>query len=160
MPITIEQDILIEAPVEAVWRTLTEAEHIARWFAVDVDLEATPGYDGTLRFTASPENEAEAPRSLTVRVEVRSVDPERTFSYRWQHPPGARALPGNSLLVTFTLHPEAGGTRLRVVETGMEDMGWTPGQVDTYLAEHTEGWITHLGRLRDQLVGRPADPRP
>ena len=94
-----------------------------------------------------------------MRVEVRSVDRERTFSYRWQHPPGAPAHAGNSLLVTFTLSPEGTGTRLRVVETGLEDMDWTPEQLAAYVDEHTHGWATHLGRLRRQLVRQSADRR-
>ncbi|MCW2890124.1 MAG: hypothetical protein JWL58_6986 [Streptosporangiaceae bacterium] len=39
---------------------------------------------------------------------------ERSFSYRWQHPPGVAAGEGNSLLVEFTLTCEGDGTRLRV----------------------------------------------
>lgn len=158
MASTVEQDILIEAPVDAVWRTLTEPEHIARWFADDVDVRAIPGYDGSLTFTDRT-TDPSSPRVRTVRVTVRSVDPERTFSYRWQHPAGAAARPGNSTLVTFTLVPEGTGTRLRVVESDLEAMGWTPDELDTYRAQHADGWVHHLGRLRDQLADRPTDHR-
>jgi hypothetical protein len=81
------------------------------------------------------------------------------LSYRWQHPQGAPARVGNSLLVTFTLIPEGAGTRLRVVETGLEDMGWTRQEQDTYIAEHTHGWVTHLGKLRDHLAEQRANNR-
>jgi uncharacterized protein YndB with AHSA1/START domain len=156
MATTVEQDILIQAPPDAVWRTLTEPEHIARWFADEVDLRPTPGYDGTLTFldrTADPDPSSRR----TVRVEVRSVEPERTFSYRWQHPPGAPVRPGNSVLVTFALAPEGTGTRLRVVESDLDAMGWTAQDLDSYIARHTDGWVHHLGRLHLEVTGQRAD---
>lgn len=151
---TVEQEILIQAPVDVVWRAVTEPEHVARWFADEVDVRATPGHDGSLTFTDRT-TDPDRPRVRTVRVEVRSVDPERSYSYRWQHPPGAVAAPGNSVLVTFTLVPEGAGTRLRVVETGLEEMGWTVDDTDTYLRQHTRGWAVHLARLREHLTGQP-----
>ena len=153
---TVEQEIVIDAPVQAVWQTLTEPEHVARWFADEVDLQATPGYEGSLTFTVDGSGSG---RGRTVRVSVHSVEPARSLSYRWQHPDGAVARPGNSLLVTFFLAPDGAGTRLRVVETDIDDMGWTPQERDTYVAEHTHGWVTHLGRLRDHLAGQRADTR-
>lgn len=163
MVVTVEQEIVIDAPVEVVWRTLTEPEQVARWFADEVDLRATPGYDGSLTFThrgtESQAIEPDTARARTVRVSVRSVEPARCFSYRWQHPPGAPARAGNSLLVTFTLTPEGDGTRLSVVETGLEDMGWTRQERDSYLAGHAHGWVTHLGKLRDLLAEQSATKR-
>jgi uncharacterized protein YndB with AHSA1/START domain len=146
---TIEQEILIDAPVDVVWRAVTEPEQISRWFSDEVDLEAKPGYEGALTF-----NDRAAKQSLTVHVTVQSVEPDRWFSYRWLHPQGAAAGEGNSLLVEFTLTPEGDGTRLRVIETGLERMGWSQEQQDSYVREHTQGWVTHLAHLRDYL-GRP-----
>jgi uncharacterized protein YndB with AHSA1/START domain len=148
---TVEQEIVIDAPVDVVWRTVTDPELVALWFADEVDLHATPGYDGSMTFT----RRTAEPR--IVRVSVQSVDPARSFSYRWQHPQGAPARAGNSLLVTFTLSPEGAGTRLRVVETGLEEMSWTRQEQDTYIAEHNRGWVGHFGRLQAHLAERPAD---
>jgi uncharacterized protein YndB with AHSA1/START domain len=58
-------------------------------------------------------------------------------------------------VVEFTLTPEGDGTRLRVVQTGVERMGWSQEQQDTFADRHTRGWATYLARLRD-LVGRQA----
>jgi uncharacterized protein YndB with AHSA1/START domain len=140
---TIEQEILIEAPV-VVWRAVTEPEQITRWFADEVDLVLEPGYQGSLRFT---EQATDGP--VTVEVTVQSVQPARSFAYRWIHSDGAEAAAGNSTLVEFTLVPEGDGTRLRVVETGVEQMGWSQERQDEFTDDHTEGWARHFGRLRD-----------
>ncbi|HXY95198.1 MAG TPA: SRPBCC domain-containing protein [Acidimicrobiia bacterium] len=139
----IEREISIDAPVDVVWRTVTEPEEISRWFAHEVDLVAEPGYEGSLTFV----NE-NTERATTFNVTVQSVDPERTFSYRWLHDTGDEPRDGNSVLVVFTLTPEGDGTRLRVVETGVERMAWPADERDRYVREHLEGWSTFLGRLR------------
>ncbi len=46
----IEQEILIDAPIDVVWRTVTEPEQISKWFSDGADLAAKPGYEGTLTF--------------------------------------------------------------------------------------------------------------
>jgi uncharacterized protein YndB with AHSA1/START domain len=143
MGTTVAQDVWIDAPVDVVWRTVTEPELVARWFADRVDVRAVPGDEGSLTFGDS----------LTVRVTVQSVEPPRRFCYRWLHPDGVAARPGTSVLVTFTLAPESGGTRLRVVESELDEMGWTPEATEAFRAEHTRGWATHFGRLRDLLTG-------
>jgi uncharacterized protein YndB with AHSA1/START domain len=151
----IEQDILIDAPVDVVWQTITEPDQIRRWFADRLDLEITPGYDGSMTFD---DNATHQP--VHVRVCVQDVAAARSYSYRWQHPDGADAVEGNSTLVEFTLTPERDGTRLRVVESGMERMPWSPEEHDTFVEEHTSGWAHHLGRLQEaaeSAVGSRAD---
>ncbi len=39
----IDRDVLIEAPVEVVWRTITEPDQMTQWFADRVDLVVEPG---------------------------------------------------------------------------------------------------------------------
>jgi uncharacterized protein YndB with AHSA1/START domain len=146
MAAMIEQDVLIEAPVEVVWRAVTEAGQLARWLAAEVEMEATPDYEGTMTFHYGE-------RSQTYQITVRAVEPERMFSYRWMHPRGATAVEGNSTLVEFTLTPADGGTWLRVLETGVEEMGWPPDQKYRYADEHNDGWTHYFGRLHDHLAG-------
>ena len=38
----IEREVVIDAPVEVVWRTITEPEHIRQWFADRVELLLEP----------------------------------------------------------------------------------------------------------------------
>jgi uncharacterized protein YndB with AHSA1/START domain len=152
---TIEREILIDAPVDVVWRAVTEPEQVRRWFADEVDMEAKAGYEGSLTFNDKATN-----RSLSFQVTVQSVQPVRSLSYRWLHPQGAAAVEGNSTLVEFTLTPEGDGTRLHVVESGLERMGWPQEQQDTFVDEHTHGWVTYLAHLRELVERQRADQAP
>ena len=98
----IEREIVIDAPVEVVWRTITEPDQITQWFADKVDLEVEPGAHGYMGFG-----------DQGGAVVVETVDPPTRFSFRWNHPAGEEPAAGNSLLVEFTLEGEGEHTRLR-----------------------------------------------
>jgi uncharacterized protein YndB with AHSA1/START domain len=103
---TIERDIEIEAPVDIVWRTITEPELVRTWFSDAVELDARPGAVGTLTFRANSDN----PRVVDITV-VATERPHR-FSFRWCYPRGDHATVDHSTLVTFTL-TAAGDARRR-----------------------------------------------
>ena len=140
----IEREIMIDAPVEVVWRTITEPDQISQWFADRVELEAKPGAHGYLGF---------GDQGGPVVVEV--VDPPTRFSFRWNHPVAEEPVAGNSMLVEFTLRGEDGRTRLRVVESGHELLTWPDDEKRRYSEEHREGWATFTDRLAGLLAGRP-----
>ena len=48
--LTIEREILIRAPAEGVWRTITEPDQISQWFADRVELVVEPGAHGYMEF--------------------------------------------------------------------------------------------------------------
>jgi uncharacterized protein YndB with AHSA1/START domain len=148
---SIEKSVHIEAPVELVWRMVTEPDQVVRWFADEIDLRPTPGYQGSMTFRPESGGVVEVP------ITVESVEAPHRFTYRWNHPDGVAATPGNSMLVEFTLTPEDGGTRLRVVETGHDGLGWPQDQQDAYADDHNEGWSHHLGRLERLHERRSAD---
>jgi uncharacterized protein YndB with AHSA1/START domain len=139
--LTIEREILVEAPADVVWRTITEPEQIARWFADRVELDAQPGGNGTLVFEDM---------ANTVALVVETVDPPHRFTFRWAHPDGEPPAPGNSVLVEFTLTGEGDErTRLRVAETGLDATGWPDDDKAGYADDHRKGWGVYLGRLVD-----------
>jgi uncharacterized protein YndB with AHSA1/START domain len=139
----IDRDILIEAPAEVVWRTITEPAQMSQWFADKVDLVIEPGAHGYLGF-----GDQGGP------VVVETVDPPTRFSFRWNHPRGEEPVPGNSQLVEFTLTQEdAERTRLRVTETGHESRSWPDAEQQRYADEHQEGWGEFLDRL-DTLIAK------
>jgi hypothetical protein len=55
------------------------------------------------------------------------------------------------VLVEFTLTPEGENTRLRVTESGLQEIDWAEEQKATYTDEHTQGWISHLTDLHKYI---------
>ena len=41
--LVIDRDVLIDAPPEVVWRTITEPDQMSQWFASRVELVVEPG---------------------------------------------------------------------------------------------------------------------
>jgi uncharacterized protein YndB with AHSA1/START domain len=139
----IEREIVIDAPVEVVWRTITEPDQISQWFADQVELEAKPGGRGYLGF-----GEQGGP------VIVETFEPPSRFSFRWNHPAGEDPTAGNSLLVEFTVRAEGERTRLRVVESGLKQLAWPDIEKQRYADEHNGGWGKFLNRLQQLLADR------
>ncbi len=149
--LTISRDIVIEAPVDVVWRTITEPVQIAQWFADSVDIDVRPGGTGTVVFV----DEATA-RSTTVALVVEAVEPPRRFAFRWASPGAQTPGPGTSTLAEFTLTPEGDErTRLRVTETGHDELGWSDEDTAGFADDHRRGWETLLGRLGQLLAPAP-----
>ena len=142
--LVIEREVLIEAPVWVVWRTITEPDQMSQWFADRVDLVIEPGAHGYLEF-----GDQGGP------VVVETVDPPARFSFRWNHPRGEEPVAGNSMLVEFTLTPEGDErTRLRVAESGHELRDWPDAEKQRYADEHRDGWMEYLDRLAGVLAER------
>jgi uncharacterized protein YndB with AHSA1/START domain len=142
--LVIEREVLIEAPIQVVWHTITEPDQISQWFADRVELVAEPGAGGYLGF-----GEKGGP------VVVETVDPPTHFSFRWNHPRGEDPVNGNSILVEFTLTAEGDErTRLRVAESGLELLSWPEPEKRRYADEHRGGWPGYLDRLARVVAAR------
>jgi uncharacterized protein YndB with AHSA1/START domain len=137
----IEREVVIDAPVEVVWETITEPDQIILWFADKVDLEIKAGARGYMGF-----GDQGGP------VMVENVDPPTRFSFRWNHPAGEDPAAGNSLLVEFTLVGEGEHTRLRVAESGLSPLPWPDVDKQRYAEEHNGGWGEFLDRLARLLA--------
>lgn len=144
--LVIERDVVIEAPVDVVWRTVTEPDQLSKWFADRVDLVVEPGAHGHMQF-----GDQGGP------VVVETVEPPVRFSFRWNHPTGEEPVAGNSQLVEFTLTSEGDErTRVRVTESGHELRAWPETEKQRYADEHRDGWGDFLDRLA--LVHRERQP--
>jgi uncharacterized protein YndB with AHSA1/START domain len=140
VPQRIQREILIEAPVELVWRVVTQPEHISGWFSDSVELELTPGGAMTLHWEQ---------HSRAVRGRVERVEPPRYFSFRWVVPTDGEEEVGddNSTLVEFSLSPEDDRTRLTVVESGFADLAGPEDENQRHYDGHQRGWELELGEL-------------
>jgi uncharacterized protein YndB with AHSA1/START domain len=142
VPAAIEKDILIEAPIEVVWRFVTEPDQIRRWFADEAEIDLRVGGRGRLAFRGHDSYE----------LQVEAIDPPRRFAFRWVRRPETVVRSANSMLVEFILQPEDGNTRLRVVESGFETIDWSDEEKARYADDHSNGWERIIRRLRDHAA--------
>ena len=138
---SIEREVVIRAPVERVWELVTEAEHLGRWFGdAGAEVDLRPGGALELRWT-----EARA------RGRIEAVEPPRLFVFRWapfEDPGGGQPTDDNSTRVEFTLSEDGDGTRLRVVESGFDELATSEERRRKNLEGNTEGWRQELGELQ------------
>ena len=126
----IERELRIEAPIERVWQVVTDPAYVARWFGDKAEIDLRPG--GAAMFGWSGHGDGHAV--------VERVEPPREFAFRWarEHDvPFEQA--ATTTLVEFSLTPERGGTRLRLVESGFAD--------ETHHKENSAGWDAELADL-------------
>jgi uncharacterized protein YndB with AHSA1/START domain len=148
IPDSIQRDIVIDAPPDRVWAAITEARHLATWFADDgAEIEREIGGQVLLRWK-------EHGTALGV---IEEFDPPRTFSMRWSLVDTEPPRPGNSTRVRFTLEPRGGGgTLLTVVESGFRSLEGDAAEKRRHLETNTEGWEAALAGLRGYLTPLPA----
>lgn len=133
----VRRTIHIAAPIGRVWAAVTEPAHISEWFG-RVELDGTgPGAEGAMSF---------AERRLPLRVEA--VDEPNSVTYRWNNDdalgePPAGFEEGSATSFTFTLEAVPGGTRLTVVETGLDRTSDAGFNMDS----HRRGWTVELDKL-------------
>jgi uncharacterized protein YndB with AHSA1/START domain len=143
----IEREIVVAAPVERVWEIVTQAEHVGKWFGDSADVDLRPGGAIVLRW--------EKYGSFYGTIEA--VDAPRHFSYRWvPGTPDEKPGDGNSTLVEFTLTPQGGQTRLRVIETGFRRLPLSETERAKQFEDNTEGWADKLGDLQRYAEQIPA----
>jgi uncharacterized protein YndB with AHSA1/START domain len=138
---TIEREVYVEASPEIVYEVVSSPDHLKEWWPDDARYDPTPGSSGEIVFGDPDAGGGVVPFTV---VDAR---PPTTFSFRWTHPADQVAAPGNSLLVTFDLTPSAGGTLLRMTETGFREMGWEVAVLEQQYREHVTGWDFFLPRL-------------
>ena len=124
------------APPEAVWRAWTEAEALRQWFHPD-DIAEVPLVEADVRVAGryhirmrSPDGEEHDVSGIYREV----TPPERlVFTWAW------KSTPERESLVTVTLEPDNGGTRLTLLQEGFFDQRARD--------LHEEGWTGCLDQL-------------
>ncbi len=135
----IERETLIEAPLERVWRLVTEPGF---WVASEPSGTAVEGE------TTVCKNEQYG--DFPVRVET--VTPQSYVSYRWASAfAGQELAADNTTLVEFTLTPEGSGTRLRVVESGFSSLAGSEELRVKAHQDNTGGWQEVLDTFKKKV---------
>jgi uncharacterized protein YndB with AHSA1/START domain len=147
---TIEREVLVEAPLDRVWETLTEPEHLGRWFGDDgADVDLREGGLIELRWEEHG----------TVRARIVRLEPKTGFAFRWapfKDPGGVDPVDGNSTLVEFALDGDEERTLVKVVESGFEALECAPELRVEHREGNTRGWEFELGQLAEYLTAARA----
>ena len=93
----VEREIEIAAPVEEVWKALTDGKELERWFPLEA--RVTPGLGGKIFVSWGKDCEGEA--------EILAWEPGKKFA--WKDPMG---------LVEWTLEARGGKTFVRLLQSG------------------------------------------
>ncbi|MHB8528284.1 MAG: SRPBCC family protein [Caulobacteraceae bacterium] len=143
MPDRIEKTIDLGAPVERVWRALTDSAEFGQWFRVRLEGPFAPGEVTRGRITY-PGYE-----HLTWEARVAKMERPRLFSFTW-HPypvdPDIDYSGEPPTLVEFRLEPIASGTRLTMVESGFDALP-DDRRADT-LRMNEGGWAEQMKNIK------------
>jgi uncharacterized protein YndB with AHSA1/START domain len=143
-PDTIRLERLLDAPVEKVWRYLTEADLRREWFMGGTDAKPDSEFEllndhDNLSDEDVPYPEDYAPyKGRTWSEKVVRFEPPHLLATTFQG--------GKNGIVTYELTPEGERTRLVLTHSGI-----TSG---TGAQDFGGGWTSHLAVLEARLAGR------
>ena len=139
----IEKNIELKAPVERVWRALTDHNEFGEWFRVKLDGPFVSGEVATGHILY-PGYE-----HLKWEARIQRMDAPRLFSFTW-HPyavdPDVDYSKEPPTLVEFRLEPSPNGTFLTIVESGFDAL--PPERRSSALRMNDEGWTGQSENIR------------
>jgi uncharacterized protein YndB with AHSA1/START domain len=142
----IEKSIELNAPVERVWRALTDHTEFGTWFGVKLAGPFQPGELSTGHMTIS------GFEHVKWAVTVKKMEKPHLFSFTW-HPyaiePGVDYSGETPTLVEFKLEPKGQRTLLTVNETGFSALP-SHRQPDA-LRMNTRGWAQQLENIKTHV---------
>lgn len=143
----LEYEIEVAAPVEAVWKALTDAAELTRWFPIEAEVK--PGVGGTIRLSWGPDYEGTAPISIW--------EPNRHFQWKEVAPaaPGEKDSGGRAIVIDWVLEARGGRTILRLVNSGFTGADWE----EEYYSSLEYGWVFMLTNLKHYLERHAGVPR-
>lgn len=135
-PREFEMTLELDAPVETVWKALTDAAELCNWFPLDARVK--PGEGGSIFVSWGAGCEGEAPITIW--------EPQRRLQWTEHHPAKDGGEPV-AIVVDYQLESKGDRTVLRLVHSGF-------GKGDTwdrYYDSISRGWKFELRGLRHYL---------
>jgi uncharacterized protein YndB with AHSA1/START domain len=160
-PDRIEKQVLLKAPLERVWRAVSDAKEFGTWFGIEFDGPFAAGarLTGKIQPTKVDPEVAKLQEPHTGKAGtfvVDRIEPMRRFSFRW-HPyaiePGVDYSKEPMTLVAFELKEAPGGTLLTVTESGFDRI---PLARRAQAFQANEGGWEHQTRLIEKYLTRAA----
>ena len=143
-PDTIRLERMLDAPVETVWRYLTEAELRGQWFMGGTDARPDSEFELLVDHDRLSEDDVPYPegyaksKGAVWAEKVIRFEPPRLLETTFQG--------GKNGRVTYELLPEGERTRLVLTHSGIES--------PTGFQDFGGGWNSHLIVLQEKLAGR------
>jgi uncharacterized protein YndB with AHSA1/START domain len=154
----IEKEVLLQAPLDRIWRAISDSGEFGRWFGVRFDGPFVVGATvrGTMTPTVVDAEVAAAQEPYAGQADtwhVVALEPMRRFAFRW-HPyavePGHDYAAEPTTLVEFTLTEADGGVLLRIVESGFDAI---PAERRASAFEaNSDGWAAQTQLVRKYLA--------
>jgi uncharacterized protein YndB with AHSA1/START domain len=144
----ITQTTHIDAPIDRVWRALSDHREFGEWFKVALDQPFEVGQPSTGHIT-HPGYE-----HIRWTAQVVAVEPPSRLAFRW-HPyaidPDVDYSGEPTTLVEFTLREKDGGTDLEVVESGFDAL--PDRRRDEAYRMNASGWEQQMVNVRNHVEG-------
>ncbi len=144
----IERQILLKAPRSRVWHALADAEAFGTWFGVALKGQHFVAGESARGYITYPGYE-----HLLFEITLERIEPERLLSFHW-HPyavdPAHDYSSEPPTLVVFELEDAAGGTLLRVVETGFDRIP-LERRVEAFRM-NSSGWEQQMGNIEQHVT--------
>lgn len=154
----IEKEVVLRAPLDRVWRAISDADEFGRWFGVRFDGPFVEGASvtGVITPTTVDDDVAQAQEQHAGKSDtwqIVAVEPKRRLAFRW-HPyavePGTDYSQEPTTLVEFTLTEGNDGVLLRIVESGFDNI---PAERRALAFEqNSEGWAKQTELVRKYLA--------
>lgn len=134
-PFVIER--VVNAPVEKVWKAITDREQMKQWYFDISEFKPEVGFE----FTFDGSNED---RTFTHLCKITEVIPNKKLKHSWRY----KGYDGESF-VTWELSPEGNGTRVKLIHEGLETF---PPIADFAKENFVAGWTQIVGKNIKEFV--------
>jgi uncharacterized protein YndB with AHSA1/START domain len=154
----IEKQVVLRAPMDRVWRAISDSQEFGRWFGVHIDGPFVAGTSVTATITGTTVDEevAELQRphaGARATWQIVAVEPSRRLAYRW-HPFAVDADVDYAVepttLVEFTVSPTLDGVLLSIVESGFDAI--PAARRSAAFEANSGGWAKQVELVRKYLA--------
>ncbi len=119
-PVVLTRDVLLDMPVDDLWRLVADPDGLGLWLGDSVDLDVRPGGVGLVRDGAGGDGndsgDGDGDGIVVRHVRVDRVEPAHEFAFTWWRTDDPDTASQASQVV-FRLAAVPGGSRLRITET-------------------------------------------
>ena len=126
------------APVEKVWKAITDKEQMKQWYFDIAEFKPVPGFEFQF-YGESPEGD-----KFLHLCKITEVIPNKKLSYSWRY----EKYEGSSV-VSFELFAEGSSTRVKLTHEGIHTF---KGHKNLAKESFAEGWTYILGTALKEFV--------